>query len=100
MAKPTFSSIAFRHPMPSGAAIFETIGPWEDYATPSRDMRLLIASMFLSSLPEQITRYPELFSLGGRSAEDARRGHREAHERRHPGEKIQFTAAVTAAPGN
>ena len=30
-------------PMPDGAKIFETTGPWEDYATPSRDMRLLIA---------------------------------------------------------
>ena len=29
--------------MPDGAAIFETIGAWEDFATPSRDLRLLIA---------------------------------------------------------
>jgi len=28
-------------PMPEGYAIFETTGPWEDYSTPSRDMRLL-----------------------------------------------------------
>lgn len=28
--------------MPSGYRIFETTGPWEDYASPARDMRLLI----------------------------------------------------------
>ena len=52
-------------PMPVGAAIFETVGPWEDYATPSRDMRLLIALATLERLPQRILRYPELFVLGG-----------------------------------
>jgi hypothetical protein len=58
-------------PMPSGPAIFETTGPWEDYATPSRDMRLLIAMNVLAELPERIRRYPELFILQGRSPSDA-----------------------------
>lgn len=58
-------------PMPSGPAIFETTGPWEDYATPSRDMRLLIAMKVLAELPERIRRYPELFILQGRSPSDA-----------------------------
>jgi hypothetical protein len=31
--------------MPDGASIFETSGAWEDFATPSRDLRLLIAMM-------------------------------------------------------
>ncbi|MDD2769369.1 MAG: hypothetical protein PHT19_11585 [Methylococcus sp.] len=53
--------------MPSGAAVFETIGPWEDYSTPSRDMRLIIALNVVSQLPEQVLRYPELFVLRGRS---------------------------------
>jgi len=52
-------------PMPSGTAIFETTGPWEDYATPSRDMRLLIALKVLEALPERIRRYPELYVLRG-----------------------------------
>jgi hypothetical protein len=30
-------------PMPNGGSIFETRGPWEDYSTPARDLRLLIA---------------------------------------------------------
>lgn len=49
--------------MPKGPAIFETVGPWEDYATPSRDMRLLIAMKVLADLPERIRRHPELFVL-------------------------------------
>jgi hypothetical protein len=59
-------------PMPSGAAIFQTLGLWEDYSTPSRDMRLLIAMNVLDRLPERIVRYPELFALGGQAPEAAR----------------------------
>lgn len=58
-------------PMPGGPAIFETTGPWEDYATPSRDMRLLIAMNVLADLPERIRRHPELYLLRGESAETA-----------------------------
>ncbi len=58
-------------PMPSGPAIFETTGPWEDYATPARDMRLLIAMKVLTALPERIRRHPELFVLQGEDAADA-----------------------------
>ncbi|MBV5307872.1 MAG: hypothetical protein JZU59_00450 [Chromatium okenii] len=57
--------------MPSGAAIFETIGAWEDYATPSRDMRLLIAMNVVEGLPEQIRRYPQLYQLRGTTPERA-----------------------------
>src|SRR5262249_56527536 len=52
-------------PIPEGAKIFETTGPWEDYATPSRDMRLLIAMNVLLGLPDRIVRHPELYKLGG-----------------------------------
>jgi hypothetical protein len=59
-------------PMPDGAKIFETTGPWEDYATPSRDMRLLIAMNVLSSLPDRIVKHPELYNLGGKKPEAVR----------------------------
>ncbi|MEA3277469.1 MAG: hypothetical protein U9Q81_19735 [Pseudomonadota bacterium] len=59
-------------PMPRGGAIFETTGPWEDYSTPSRDMRLLIAMKVLDSLPRRILRYPDLFVLTGESAAEAK----------------------------
>jgi hypothetical protein len=59
-------------PMPDGAKIFETKGPWEDYATPSRDMRLLIAMNVLLGFPDRIVRHPELFQLGGRKPQVVR----------------------------
>jgi hypothetical protein len=68
-------------PMPDGAKIFETTGPWEDYATPSRDMRLIIAMNVLLSLPDRVVRHPELFNLGGRKpaavADELRKQHAE-----------------------
>lgn len=55
--------------MPSGAAIFQTVGAWEDYATPSRDLRLLIAIDVVRGFPDSVMRRPERFLLEkGRSA--------------------------------
>ena len=72
-------------PMPSGPAIFETTGPWEDYATPSRDMRLLIALKVLEGLPERIRRYPELYVLRGEESGRGRGADRAAPCAAHPG---------------
>jgi hypothetical protein len=58
--------------MPKGSAIFETVGPWEDYSTPSRDLRLLIAMNVLARLPERVARYPGSFLLDGRSPDTVR----------------------------
>ncbi|MBV5275289.1 MAG: hypothetical protein JZU52_17140 [Lamprocystis purpurea] len=69
-------------PMPSGPAIFETTGPWEDFATPSRDMRLLIAMNVLAGLPERIRRYPDLYVLRGDSASGAAARIAQIHDRR------------------
>jgi len=52
-------------PMPRGRAIFETTGLWEDYSTPARDMRILIALKVLAGLPERIRRNPEFYLLRG-----------------------------------
>jgi hypothetical protein len=57
--------------MPSGHDIFETVGPWEDYATPSRDMRLLIALDSVLALPAQIERAPARFKLADQAAAKA-----------------------------
>ncbi|MFA6052844.1 MAG: hypothetical protein WC762_09660 [Methylobacter sp.] len=69
-------------PMPGGAAIFQTIGPWEDYSTPSRDMRLIIAINVLNGLPEKIVRHPGLFVMNGRSPEQVRAEIEQHHARR------------------
>lgn len=49
--------------MPQGGAIFLTSGPWEDYSTPSRDMRLLIAIDTAREQPRRVERHPERFRL-------------------------------------
>jgi hypothetical protein len=47
--------------MPNGYTIFETEGAWEDFATPSRDMRLLIAIDTLRDFARDVKRAPERF---------------------------------------
>jgi hypothetical protein len=49
--------------MPEGYDVFETKGPWEDYATPSRDMRLLIAIDTVRAFPERLQRKPARFGV-------------------------------------
>ena len=49
--------------MPDGPSIFETTGAWEDFATPSRDLRLLIAIDVVRGLPERVARRPERYAM-------------------------------------
>lgn len=49
--------------MPEGAAIFQTEGPWEDFSTPSRDLRLLISIDAVVNFPAQVERNPERFGI-------------------------------------
>lgn len=49
--------------MPEGPEIFETTGPWEDFSTPSRDLRLLIALDAASSFPARVGRRPTRFAM-------------------------------------
>jgi len=59
--------------MPDGPAIFETTGAWEDFATPSRDLRLLIAMDVVRHFPDRVARRPERFAMPvGRSPADVK----------------------------
>ena len=49
--------------MPDGPAIFETIGAWEDFSTPSRDLRLLIAIDVVRGYPDRVVRRPERYAM-------------------------------------
>jgi hypothetical protein len=49
--------------MPDGPAIFETTGAWEDFATPSRDLRLLIAIDVVRGYPDRVSRRPERYAM-------------------------------------
>ena len=62
-ARKHFAAGGERIDMPEGAAIFETTGPWEDYSTPSRDLRLLIAVDVVRGFPERVARRPERFAM-------------------------------------
>ncbi len=77
-------------PMPSGAGIFETIGPWEDFSTPSRDMRLIIAINVLNGLPNKIVRHPELFVLNGDTPQSLKAEIEQYHEQRIQERKIRY----------
>jgi hypothetical protein len=49
--------------MPDGPAIFETTGPWEDFSTPARDFRLLIAIDVVRGYPDRVARRPERYAM-------------------------------------
>ncbi len=57
--------------MPNGYSVFETVGPWEDFATPSRDMRLLIAIDAVLGFPAQIERNAVRYHLNDKTQTDA-----------------------------
>jgi hypothetical protein len=60
-------------PMPDGPAIFETTGAWEDFATPSRDLRLLIAMDVVKNFPDRVARRPERYAMPqGKSAAEVK----------------------------
>jgi hypothetical protein len=49
--------------LPAGPAIFETNGAWEDFATPSRDLRLLIAIDVVNGFPERVARRADRYAM-------------------------------------
>jgi hypothetical protein len=59
--------------MPSGPSIFETTGAWEDYSTPARDFRLLIAIDVVRGYPDHVARRLGRYAVAsGRSADDVK----------------------------
>jgi hypothetical protein len=56
--------------MPDGAKIFETTGDWEDFSTPSRDLRLLIAIDVARALPARVARRPNRYAMPSNKAID------------------------------
>jgi hypothetical protein len=61
-------------PMPSGKGVFQALGLWEDYSTPNRDLRLLIAIDTILEFPDKVARDPRAYDIsGGKSPQDVRR---------------------------
>lgn len=78
--------------MPDGAAIFETTGAWEDFATPSRDLRLLIAIDVVRTFPERVARRPERYAMAsGTSADAVKKELQAALERELAARKVTYT---------
>jgi hypothetical protein len=57
--------------MPDGATIFETSGAWEDFSTPSRDLRLLIAIDVVRGFPDRVARRPNRYAMPAGKSVDA-----------------------------
>jgi hypothetical protein len=56
-------------PMPSSAAgVFQAGGQWENFSTPNRDLRLLIAMDEVMDFPDRVVRSPEDFNFSGRGS--------------------------------
>jgi len=59
-------------PMPAGgAAVFQTTGDWENYSTPNRDLRLLIAIDTLLGFPGKAAADAGAFRMAGRKSPEA-----------------------------
>jgi hypothetical protein len=56
--------------MPDGHAIFETTGAWESYATPARDLRLLIAIDVVLGFEAKVARNAAVFLRDGETLDD------------------------------
>jgi hypothetical protein len=58
-------------PMPEGKDIFETSGPWEDFSTPSRDLRLLFAIDVVDRFEAKVARNPDAYGAApGKALDD------------------------------
>jgi hypothetical protein len=58
-------------PMPSNAnAIFQAGGQWEDFSTPNRDLRLLIAMDAVIEFPDYVASAPEDFKISSAVSPD------------------------------
>lgn len=55
-------------PMPDGPAVFISTGPWEDYSTPNRDLRLLIAMDTVKEFIAKVMARPQRFKIGNRES--------------------------------
>jgi hypothetical protein len=57
--------------MPNGSSIFGTTGAWEDYSTPARDLRLLIAIDVVRGFPDRVIRRASRYAMpSGKSIAD------------------------------
>jgi len=83
--------------MPRGAALFLTTGPWEDYSTPSRDMRLLISIDAVVSFPSTVAAHPGRFGIREADRDQAVRQVRGALETELAKRTFEYTGSDRSA---
>ncbi len=78
-------------PMPEGEKIFEALGPWEDFSTPSRDLRLLIAIDVAKGFSQRVARRANRYATNGKSAEETKASLDAALLAELKARKVQYT---------
>lgn len=78
-------------PMPDGPQIFETQGPWEDFSTPSRDLRLLIAIDVAKGFPARVARRASRYATAGKSPDAIKTALDAALAKELSARKVQYT---------
>lgn len=59
---------------PTDTSIFVSLGPWEDFSTPNRDLRVLIAIEAVLGFPAKAVAKPDLYAVPrGKSAESLKK---------------------------
>jgi hypothetical protein len=86
-------------PMPSNAnGIFQAGGQWEDYSTPNRDLRLLIAMDAVLGFPDRVAGSREDFKISrSKSPEDIRNSLQTLLEKQVSGLTISYTRSDGSA---
>ena len=84
--------------MPDGPEIFETSGAWEDFSTPSRDLRILIAVDVVRTFPARVARRPERFAMpAGHSPKEVEAELQRILDRELRARTVQYTRTSGAA---
>ncbi len=84
--------------IPDGASIFETTGAWEDFATPSRDLRLLIAIDVVRGFPDRVARRPERYAMpSGKGVADVKADLARVLEQELTARKFSYTRSDGSA---
>ncbi len=80
--------------MPEGHAIFETTGAWENFSTPARDLRLLIAIDVATGFADKVARNPKAWGAEGPKAVEALRDELDAAKQKaldDPARTFEYT---------
>ncbi len=81
-------------PMPTGKSVFQTLGLWEDYSTPNRDLRLLIAIDTILEFPDKAAANPGAYEMAGnKTPDEIRRRLLELQRRRSAELTITYTGS-------